>query len=83
MMHPSSKSESVARVIFETPWLEASFQFRRLLMMVVTRAQTGLQLTGGKIYTMSLQTFQGVSIHCYIYESPDMKGTMWIGSIWL
>jgi hypothetical protein len=50
--------------MYETPWLEASLQFRRLLTIVVTRAQTTLQLTGGKIYVMSLETFQAVSIFC-------------------
>ncbi|XP_023712529.1 odorant receptor Or2 [Cryptotermes secundus] len=52
------QNESVARVVFETPWLEASLHFRRLLMIVVIRAQTTLHLTGGKIYIMSLETFQ-------------------------
>jgi hypothetical protein len=67
----SFQNESVARVIFETPWLEASLQFRRLLTIVVTRAQTTLQLTGGKIYVMSLETFQAVSIFCFMLQMDE------------
>ncbi|PNF28684.1 hypothetical protein B7P43_G07888 [Cryptotermes secundus] len=81
------QNESVARVVFETPWLEASLHFRRLLMIVVIRAQTTLHLTGGKIYIMSLETFQAVSIFCFRCrwrrQSQSMKGTMWTGCIWL
>lgn len=81
------QNESVARVVFETPWLEASLPFRRLLMIVVIRAQTTLQLTGGKIYVMSLETFQAVSIFCFRCgwrrQFQGMKGIMWIGYIWL
>lgn len=58
----SFQSACVVRALFETPWLEASLQFRRSLMITVTRAQSTLHLTGGKIYVMSLETFQAVSV---------------------
>jgi hypothetical protein len=57
----SFQSESVGRAMYETPWLEGQLQFRRSVTISVTRAQATLQLTGGKIYVMSLETFQAVS----------------------
>ncbi|KAJ4432497.1 hypothetical protein ANN_21117 [Periplaneta americana] len=56
------QSECVGRVLYETPWVENTLRFRRSLVVMVTRAQTTLQLTGGKIYVMSLETFQTVSL---------------------
>jgi len=58
----SFQSSCVIRALYDTPWLEASLQFRRSLMIIVTRAQSTLHLTGGKIYIMSLETFQAVSV---------------------
>jgi hypothetical protein len=37
-------------------------------MIVVARTQTTLQLTGGKIYVMSLETFQAVSIFWFLLQ---------------
>lgn len=52
----------MVRALYDTPWLDVSLQFQRSLMIIVARAQSTLHLTGGKIYIMSLETFQAVSV---------------------
>ncbi|PSN47655.1 Odorant receptor 74 [Blattella germanica] len=54
------QSESVARVIYETPFLEASYRFKRNIIIMMMRAQKRTQMTGGKIYVLSLDTFQAL-----------------------
>ncbi|KAJ9575697.1 hypothetical protein L9F63_007456, partial [Diploptera punctata] len=54
------QSEDISRVMYETPWLQGSRKFRSSVVIVTMRAQKLVQLTGGKIYTMSLDTFSAM-----------------------
>ena len=50
------------RAVYDTPWYEASHDFKVNCMMMVMRAMKPVVLTGGKFYILSLHTFLTVSL---------------------
>jgi len=54
----------MVRAVYESPWYEASEDFKRSIRIMVVRSMKPFRLTGGKLYVMSLDTF--VAVRCIL-----------------
>ncbi|PSN33454.1 Odorant receptor 14 [Blattella germanica] len=63
----TQKSLEVQKVILSGQWYEKSIRFQKLMLILIMRAQKPVQLTGGKFFTASLETFSQVANKVYAY----------------
>lgn len=47
--------------VYESEWYNRSESFKRMVQLVIARAQRPVSLTAGKLYTVSMETFGKVS----------------------
>jgi hypothetical protein len=51
----------VKRAVYESKWYDRSESFKRIVQLVIMRAQRPVSLTAGKLYIVSMETFAKVS----------------------
>jgi hypothetical protein len=54
------QSTSVVQALYDTQWYEASPRVRRNLLSMMTRTMKPTRLTGGKLCSVSLETYRAV-----------------------
>ncbi|PNF29258.1 hypothetical protein B7P43_G10480, partial [Cryptotermes secundus] len=66
------QSAEVERAVSGSGWYNRSESFKRMVRLVIARAQRPVSLTAGKLYIVSMETFAKVSnrthTHTHIYR---------------
>ncbi|PSN33445.1 hypothetical protein C0J52_21255 [Blattella germanica] len=58
----TQKSLKVQEIALSTRWYDRSPRYKKLFHVLIMRTQKPIQLTGGKFFIASLETFSDVSI---------------------
>jgi hypothetical protein len=56
-----TQSVEMERAVYESEWYNRSGSFKRMVQLVIARAQRPVSLTAGKLYIVSMETFAKVS----------------------
>jgi hypothetical protein len=66
----------MVRAAYESPWYEASESFKRSIRIMVVRSMKPFQLTGGRLYVMSLDTF--LVVRCRLPLQNEIRKYVYI-----
>ncbi|XP_053697375.1 odorant receptor Or2-like [Sabethes cyaneus] len=61
------ESMAIALAAYSGPWLELDTKIRKMLLLIILRAQRPLQITVGNVYPMTLEIFQSLLNASYSY----------------
>ncbi|XP_055550521.1 odorant receptor Or2-like [Wyeomyia smithii] len=61
------ESMAIALAAYSGPWLELDTKIRKIVLLIILRAQRPLQITVGNVYPMTLEMFQSLLNASYSY----------------
>lgn len=56
------KSENICFSVYSSDWYRNSVEYKKKMLMIMTRTQVPIRLYAGNLFTLSLVTFAAVSI---------------------